>query len=80
MIVFTVLLGIFFSWLYLKTKSPWAPALGHGTVNAVTGLPLIFLTDVDLTLGGAITSVSGWLALTALVGVLYWKKQIPLGE
>lgn len=80
MIVFTVLLGIFFSWLYLKTASPWAPALGHGTVNAVAGLPLLFLTGVDLTLGGTLTSVSGWLALAALVGVLYWKKQIPLGE
>ena len=80
MIVFTVLLGIFFSWLYLKTGSPWAPALGHGTVNAVAGLPLLFLTGVDLTLGGTLTSVSGWLALAALVGVLYWKKQIPLGE
>jgi len=78
MIVFTVLLGIFFSWLYLKTASPWAPALGHGTVNAVAGLPLLLLTGVDLTLGGTLTSVSGWLALAALVGVLYWKKQIPL--
>ena len=78
MIVFTVLLGIFFSWLYLKTASPWAPALGHGTVNAVAGLPLLLLTGVDLTLGGTLTSVSGWLALAALIGVLYWKKQIPL--
>ncbi|MGB2955340.1 MAG: CPBP family intramembrane glutamic endopeptidase [Anaerolineales bacterium] len=79
MIVFTVLLGIFFSWLYLKTKSPWAPALAHGTVNAVAGLPLLFLTDVNLPLGGSLTSVSGWLALAALVGVLYWKREIPLG-
>ncbi len=78
MIVFTVLLGIFFSWLYLKTKSPWAPALAHGTVNAVAGLPLLFLTDVNLTLGGSLTSVSGWLALAALVGILYWKREIPL--
>ena len=78
MIVFTVLLGIFFSWLYLKTKSPWTPALAHGTVNAVAGLPLLFLKDVNLTLGGSITSVSGWLALAALVGILYWKREIPL--
>ena len=79
MIVFTVLLGIFFSWLYLKTKSPWTPALAHGTVNAVAGLPLLFLTDVNLSLGGSLTSVSGWLALAALVGILYWKREIPLG-
>ena len=78
MIVFTVLLGIFFSWLYLKTKSPWAPALAHGTVNAVAGLPLLFLTDVNLSLGGSLTSVSGWLALAALVGILCWKREIPL--
>jgi len=80
MIVFTILLGIFFSWLYLKTKSPWAPALAHGTVNAVAGLPLLFLTDVDLSLGGSLTSVSGWLALAVLVGILYWKREIPLKE
>jgi membrane protease YdiL (CAAX protease family) len=78
MIVFTVLLGIFFSWLYLKTKSPWAPALAHGTVNAVAGLPLLFLTDVNLSLGGSLTSVSGWLALAVLVGILCWKREIPL--
>jgi len=78
MIVFTVLLGIIFSWLYLKTRSPWAPALAHGTVNAVAGLPLLFLTDVNLSLGGSLTSVSGWLALAALVGILYWKREIPL--
>jgi len=78
MIVFTVLLGIIFSWLYIKTKSPWAPALAHGTVNAVAGLPLLFLTDVNLSLGGSLTSVSGWLALAALVGILYWKREIPL--
>jgi len=78
MIVFTVLLGIFFSWLYLKTKSPWAPALAHGTVNAVAGLPLLFLTDVNLSLGGSLTSVSGWLALAALAGILFWKREIPL--
>jgi membrane protease YdiL (CAAX protease family) len=78
MIIFTILLGIFFSWLYLKTKSPWAPALAHGTVNAVAGLPLLFLTDVNLSLGGSLTSVSGWLALAVLVGILYWKREIPL--
>jgi len=80
MIVFTVLLGIFFSWLYLKTKSPWDPALAPGTVKAVAGFPLLFLTEANLSLGGSITSVSGWLALAALVGILYWKKETPLRQ
>jgi membrane protease YdiL (CAAX protease family) len=80
MIVFTILLGIFFSWLYLKTKSPWAPALGHGTVNAVAGLPLLFLTGTNLSLGGALTSVSGWIVLAALVGIMIGMGEIPVGN
>jgi membrane protease YdiL (CAAX protease family) len=78
MIIFTVLLGIFFSWLYLKTKSPWAPAFSHGTVNAVAGLPLLFLTDTDISLGGVLTSVSGWIVLAALVGFMIGIKEIPV--
>ncbi|MEA3351923.1 MAG: type II CAAX endopeptidase family protein, partial [Chloroflexota bacterium] len=46
MIVFTVLCGAFFSWLYLETRSPWAPALAHGALNASAGLPLLFLKGV----------------------------------
>ncbi len=30
--------------------------------------------------GGGLTSVYGWLALAALVGILYWKKEIPLRQ
>ena len=43
MIIFTVLLGIIFSWLYRKTRSPWAPALCHGAADASAGLPFMFL-------------------------------------
>ena len=78
MVVFTTLLGIFFSWLYLKTRSPWAPALGHGTVNAVASLPLLFLTGTSLTLGGALTSISGWIALALLTGMLIGLGEIPV--
>lgn len=80
MMVFTTLLGIFFSWLFLKTRSPWAPALGHGTVNAVASLPLLFLTGTNLSLGGALTSVSGWIALAILAGVMFGLGEIPVKE
>ncbi|TFG50140.1 MAG: CPBP family intramembrane metalloprotease [Anaerolineales bacterium] len=78
MVVFTLLLGTFLSWLYLKTQSPWAPALAHGTVNAVAGIPLLFLSGVDITLGGTLPSIAGWLALSVLAGILIWKKEIPV--
>lgn len=80
MTVFTILMGIFLSWLYLKTKSPWAPALSHGTLNAIASLPLIFLHDVDLILGGALTSLSGWIALGILILVMAGAGEIPVDE
>lgn len=80
MTVFTILMGIFLSWLYLKTKSPWAPALSHGTLNAIASLPLIFLHDVDIVLGGALTSVAGWIALGVLILVMVGAGEIPVKD
>ena len=80
MMVFTILTGVFFSWLYLKTKSPWAPALSHGTLNAVASLPLIVLFDFDPVLGGALTSLSGWIVLAILTLILVGIGEIPVNE
>ncbi|MGB9673158.1 MAG: lysostaphin resistance A-like protein [Anaerolineales bacterium] len=78
MIIFCILMGTLLSWLYLRTQSPWAPALAHGTLNAVAGLPLMFLQGVDITLGGTIASLRGWIPLGLLVGWFYWRKLLPL--
>jgi membrane protease YdiL (CAAX protease family) len=78
MIVFSVLLGAVFSWLYLRTRSPWAPALAHGSVNAIAGLPLLFLTGVDITIGGTLASVIGWIPLGLFVAWLVWSKRLPV--
>lgn len=80
MIGFCILIGAFFSWLYLRTRSPWAPALGHASLNAIAGLPLLFMTDVDLAFGGTLTSVIGWIPIAALVGWLLWSKRLPVVE
>jgi uncharacterized protein len=78
MIVFTILMGAIFSWLYLRTRSPWAPALAHGSLNASAGLPLLFLTGVNLTLGGTIVSVIGWIPLALFTGWLVWTRRLPV--
>jgi hypothetical protein len=78
MIVFTILVGAIFSWLYLRTRSPWAPALAHGSLNASAGLPLLFLTGVNLTLGGTIVSVIGWIPLALFAGWLVWTRRLPV--
>jgi membrane protease YdiL (CAAX protease family) len=77
MIGFCVLFGAFLSWLYLRTGSPWAPALGHGSLNAVAGLPLIFMPGVNMALGGTLTSLVGWIPMLLLVGWLFWKRKPP---
>ena len=68
MIVFSVLAGTILSWLYLRTHSPWAPALAHGSLNASGGLPILFLTPVDFAIGGTLSSAIGWIPLAAFVG------------
>lgn len=70
MIGFTTLFGAFLSWLYLRTRSPWAPALGHASVNAFAGLPLLFFEKVDMIVGGTLTSLIGWIPMIALLAWL----------
>jgi membrane protease YdiL (CAAX protease family) len=76
MIGFCVLFGAFLSWLYLRTGSPWAPALGHGALNAFAGFPLIFIPGVNMALGGTLTSLVGWIPMILLVGWLIWKRDL----
>ena len=78
MIVFCVLFGAILSWFYLRTRSPWAPALGHGSLNAIAGMPILFMPGVDMAYGGTLTSVIGWIPLVMFVGWLLWSKRLPV--
>ena len=80
MIGFCILFGTFLSWLYLRTRSPWAPALGHGSLNAVAGLPLLFMPGVDMALGGTLASLIGWIPLVLFIGWLVWRKKLPVKD
>ena len=80
MVVFTVLVGIILSWLYLKTKSPWAPTLAHGSINAVASLSLLFLMPgFDIAIGGTLASVMGWIPLAVFALLLVLMRQVPVG-
>ncbi|RJP53498.1 MAG: CPBP family intramembrane metalloprotease [Anaerolineaceae bacterium] len=81
MIVFCVLLGTIFSWLYLNTKSPWVAALAHGTINAVAGLPaLFFQPGFNMALGGTIAAPTAWIGMALFVAWLMWTKRFPVGS
>ena len=76
MVVFCLLVGTVFSWLYLRTRSPWAPTLAHASLNATAGLPVLFLTDVDIAVGGTVASAIGWIGLAAFVGWLILTRRL----
>ena len=81
MILFCIALGAVMSWLYLATKSSWAPAFGHGAVNAWGGLPLIFLVaGYNPLWGGTIASLAGVVVIALFVGLLVILKQLPVRQ
>jgi membrane protease YdiL (CAAX protease family) len=80
MIVFTVLSGAILSWLYLNTRSPWTPAFGHGVLNATAGISFLFMKDVDIAIGGSLTSVIGIIPLGIFVGGLVWTKRLQVRD
>ena len=79
MIIFCILLGTIFSWMYLNTKSPWVAALAHGSVNAVAGLPILFFQpDFNMAFGGTIATPPAWIGMILFIGWLVWTKRLPL--
>ena len=78
MIAFTITFGIFLSWLYFKSRSPWAPAFAHGTTNAVAGLSLLFIIPRSPLWGGTLASAAGLLVTLVFVLILYAVGELPV--
>ena len=73
------LLGTLLSWLALKTRSPWTPALGHGAFNAVAGLIFFFLQPgFDTALAGSPIGLAGWIPIGLIIIGLVALKQLPV--
>lgn len=79
MIAFCVLLGTILSWLTLNTKSPWTAALGHGSVNAVAGLPILFFQPgFNMAIGGTLAAPVAWIGMALFIAWLMWTKRLPM--
>ena len=76
--VFTVAIGTLLDWLYEKTGSIWAASLGHGAINAVANLPVMFLVasyaDRSI-LGPFANGLIGGLPLILLAAAVLVKKE-----
>jgi hypothetical protein len=54
-------------------------ALGHGSINAVAGLPLLFFQPgFNSALGGTIATPTAWLAMILFIVWLVWTKRLPV--
>jgi membrane protease YdiL (CAAX protease family) len=81
MIVFCILIGIIISWLYLNTKSPWVAALAHGSINAIAGLPVLFLAPgFNIAFGGTLAAPTAWIGMLLFIAWLVWTKRFPVKE
>lgn len=79
MVVFCILLGTILAWLYLNTASPWTPALAHGAVNAVAGLPVLFLQPgFNPAFGGTLAAPPAWLAMALFIAWLSITHRLPV--
>ncbi len=79
MVVFTTLLGIILAWLYLNTHSPWSAALAHGSVNAVAGLPVLFMKPgFNLAVGGTLATFPAWVAMALFIAWLIVSRRFPV--
>jgi len=79
MIVFCMLFGIIIGWLYLNTQSPWVAALAHGSINAIAGLPVLFLAPgFNMAFGGTLAAPTAWIGVIAFIAWLVWTKRFPV--
>lgn len=72
MVWFTLILGILLGWLTLKADSVWPAVIGHGAINGIASLGLLFSQDQpNPLLGPAPVGLIGGIGFT-LAALLIW--------
>lgn len=77
MCLFTLALGILLQYLYEKSSCIWIPALAHGALNAVAGLPLYFMPagTTHYLLGPTIAGLISVIPLLVVALVILFKSK-----
>jgi membrane protease YdiL (CAAX protease family) len=74
-LLFTCSLSILLSWGTLNSGCVWPAALGHGVINAVSGLPGYLLLGQPISLiGPDPTGLIGGIGFTVLALILFFRK------
>jgi membrane protease YdiL (CAAX protease family) len=75
MVWFTLILGIFLGWLTIKAGSVWPAVIGHGAINGMANLGLIFSQgQPNPLLGPAPVGLIGGIGFAAVALVLWFTR------
>jgi len=71
MVWFTITLSAIFGWVTIKSDSVWPGVIGHGAINGIASLGLLFIQgNPDPLLGPAPVGFVGGLGLTLIAGLI----------
>jgi len=82
MVWFTIVFGALLAWVTIKSGSVWPAVIGHGALNGIAGLSLIFIAgEPNTVLGPTPVGLIGGLGFTILAVTLFQQpnafKPIP---
>lgn len=69
MIIFCSLLSFIFNYLRIKSKTLLSSSILHGTLNALAGIPIIYINGGNDIFKG-LTGISGFLSLLVVIGII----------
>lgn len=67
---FTLAVGVLLQWSRYWARNVWVAAVGHGALNAVTPLTLIWLTIASDTATATLLGVPGWIVVGVVVVIM----------
>jgi membrane protease YdiL (CAAX protease family) len=77
---FTVPVAIFLAWATLRSKSVWPAVIGHGAINGIAALPVLFIQGQPSPLLGPVPiGLIGGLPFV-LLGLWLWLRPGPVEE
>jgi len=72
MVLFTITLAAIFGWATIKAESVWPGVIGHGAINGIASIGLLFVQgNPDPLLGPAPVGLIGGLGLTLTAALIF---------
>lgn len=76
MCLFCVVVGVFFSWLTVKTDSCLPAVFGHGALNGFAAAPLYYVADNgDALMGPSATGLIGMTAFIIVAALILFRRR-----